>query len=116
MKPLSKILIILLLTISIQADGRDTLVKKQCQHIVYGTGTNNEYISFYMMGTITGVIFAVPEKHRVPNVLDSGFDGFNEVACKEAFANPKVNEFLAKYLQGVYVTTDKRRSKFSYLK
>ena len=87
-------------------------MKKECQHIVYGTGYKQYVSSVYMAGLIRGQTFGIGVENMSEYALSSKtFKPILERACKEALNDNSNLDFETKFLGGVSVTIDKRYTK-----
>ncbi|MDB2562195.1 hypothetical protein N9X61_01175 [Sulfurimonas sp.] len=91
---------------TVSADMIDDGIKKQCQYIVYGNGSDNSLIDMMMIGIVAGHSF------KTTNLTDFAQKATRnqlvELACKEAFNNNKAIDFMPKFQWGVSVTMDKQ--------
>ena len=110
------ILTMLLLITSVYAvtpeEGRQNMMedmRKECQHIVYGTGQKQFVPRVYMAGLIRGQTFGIGIENMSKFAITSTtMKPIFERACKEALNDNSNLNFETKFLGGISVTIDKR--------
>jgi non-ribosomal peptide synthetase component E (peptide arylation enzyme) len=84
-------------TSAIASSEWDATLKKQCQYMVYGNGTDDKNAAMYLAGLTTGIRSMIPKREKkiatIPTVKVE--------ACKYALSNIGKNGFLLDYKSAV---------------
>lgn len=98
MKTQLKIILVTLAIIStttsaISSSETDAAIKKQCQYIVYGKGSDHSEVDIYLSGLITGIRSMIPKREKKIAIVAT----VKAEACKYALSNIGKNGFLMDY-------------------
>ena len=109
-----KIIFIFSLVVSLLEASVDSLVKAECQYIVYGNGTSLSTVSGYLSGAVAGQIYATDKENKT-SAAYAAYADIRETACKEALSNNETKGFESKFQWGISIVIDKRLTQYSKL-
>jgi len=80
-------------TSAIASSEWDATLKKQCQYIAYGNGTDDKNAAMYLAGLTTGIRSMIPRKEKKVSTITE----VKVEACKYVLNNIEKNGFLLDY-------------------
>ncbi len=80
-------------TSAIASSEMDAALKKQCQYIAYGNGTDDKNAAMYLAGLTTGIRSMIPQREKKVSTIIK----VKAEACKYVLSNPEKHGFLMDY-------------------
>ena len=94
----------------------DDGIKKQCQYLVYGNGSNDNGVNMVMVGIVMGQTYRTDTENKTQFSNNATFSQVSNRACKEAVNDNSADSFSNKYQWGVSVTIAKEYAKYRTVK
>ncbi len=113
MKTQLKIFMALLILLPITVFAGHTLdggLKKECQYLVYGNGTENRIFSSYLAGVISGIMFTTSLKDRTAFGKNADVRTKQLKTCQNALNNISADGFKVDFMWELSKLIDKNLS------
>ncbi len=97
-----------IIPITLSANNIDTGIKKQCQYLVYGNGSEDIYLNLFMSGIVTGIDFMIDKQDKSTFSKNSNNGVLVYKTCQNTLNDISSSGFLIDFKWHAYRLMKKR--------